>query len=131
MTHSASVNPAYAARMSRLPATTTRAVEQRPVYARLPRAPINASPVPGLTSLYHNDEAGPWGDRSYPGNCSGSLIRDLLKFFAPATVCDPLTGSGTCREVCHDLGIYCWSNDLHSGFDACGPFPFHEAFQFC
>ena len=41
-----------------------------------------------------------------------------------------MTGSGTCRDVCKELGVYCWSNDLHQGFDACGPSPFTEAFQF-
>ena len=49
--------------------------------AVLPRAPVNASPVPGLTSLYHKAERGPWGDAGYAGNCSGHLIRDLLLYF--------------------------------------------------
>ena len=30
-----------------------------------------------------------------------------------------MTGSGTCRDVCADLGDYCWSSDLHEGADAC------------
>ena len=105
---------------------------QSNTYARLPRAPRNASPVPGLTSLYHFDDPGTYGDRGYPGNCSGNLIKDLLMYFRPASVADPLTGSGTCRDVCSELSIACWSTDLHSGFDAtdatqfagCGPFDF-------
>ena len=56
-----------------------------PVYARLPRAPGNASPVPHLTSLYHFNRAGEYGDRSYPGNCGGNLIKDLLRYFKPLT----------------------------------------------
>ena len=24
-----------------------------------------------------------------------------------------MTGSGTCRDVCRELGIYCWSSDIH------------------
>ena len=76
--------------------------------------------MPELTSLYHNSLAGEYGDRGYPGNCGGNLISDLLRFFRPATVFDPMTGSGTCRDVCKELGIYCWSSDLHQGFDACG-----------
>jgi len=100
-----------------------------PVMARLPLAPKNASPVPHLTSLYHNDDPGTWGDRRYPGNCSGHLIKDLLKFFGSSTVYDPMSGSGTCRDVCKDLGIYCWSGDIHDGFDACEP-RFTEAFDF-
>jgi hypothetical protein len=76
-------NPFYATRRPRLaPRVEAR---DRPVYARLPHAPRNASPVPHLTSLYHHADPGPWGDRSYPGNCSGNLIRDLVRFFAVST----------------------------------------------
>jgi len=115
-------NPHYAARNAR-----------RAVYARLPRAPLTASPVPRLTSLYHHDEAGPYGDRRYPGNCSGELIKDLLTFFGPASVLDPMTGSGTCRDVCRELGIPCRSLDLKLGFDACDPASFADcgSYDFC
>ena len=126
-----SVNPFYAARFAYRPATPRPTGRPRVVYARLPIAPVNASPVPELTSLYHNAEAGHYGDRGYPGNCGGNLIRDLLRYFRPGTVYDPMTGSGTCRDVCRELSLYCWSNDLHQGFDACGPSPFLEAFAFC
>jgi len=105
-------NPHYAARI---------AAEGRPRYARLPRAPLNTSPVPRLTSLYHDDEPGPYGDRRYPGNCSGALIRDLLLYFQPEQVFDPMAGSGTCREVCAELGIPCGDGDIHENFDACDP----------
>ncbi len=104
--------------------------KREPVYARLPDAPVTGSPVPGLTSLYHTADPGPWGDRSYPGNCSGHLVRDLLRFYRPPTVYDPMSGSGTCREVCDDLGVYCFSGDIHAGFDACEPH-FAGAFAFC
>src|SRR5262249_59222891 len=93
----------------------------QPVYARLPEAPRRASPVPHLTSLYHLDDTGPYGDRSYPGNCSGALIRDLLLFYRPKVVLDPMTGSGTCLDVCDSLGVPCHSDDLRTGFDACDP----------
>jgi hypothetical protein len=100
-------------------------------YAKLPRAPVNASPVPSLTSLYHRVEPGPYGDRRYPGNCGGNLIKDLLQFFRPASVFDPMTGSGTCRDVCDELSIYCWSSDLHQNFDACNPSQFpRKCFEF-
>src|SRR5271167_989312 len=49
--------------------------------AVLPRAPLNASPVPWLTSLYHKAWRGNYGDARYPGNCSGELIKDLLRYF--------------------------------------------------
>lgn len=114
------INPFYAARAYQ---AVSMLREQLPntVYARLPRAPINASPVPHLTNLYHFDRAGEYGDRGYPGNCGGNLIKDLLRFFGPKTVFDPMTGSGTCRDVCRELGIACTSGDIHQGFDPCEP----------
>jgi hypothetical protein len=65
----ASINPCYAARLARRAASfrqqpASRPDPERPVYARLPRAPKNASPVPHLTSLYHFSRAGEYGDRS-------------------------------------------------------------------
>ncbi len=114
------INPFYANRLRRVaPRTEER---DRPVYARLPLAPRNASPVPHLTSLYHFHRAGEYGDRTYPGNCGGNLIRDLLVYFKPQGIClDPMSGSGTCRDVCFELGIPCMSWDIHQGFDACDP----------
>jgi len=118
MTGNTSINPFYAARMS--PRATHRPSDrQLPVYAKLPLAPINASPVPHLTSLYHNHRAGEYGDRSYPGNCGGNLIKDLLMYFRPGLGFDPMAGSGTCRDVCDELKIPCLSWDIHDGFDAC------------
>jgi hypothetical protein len=116
MTQLSVVNPFFAAR--RIPPAPQR-INPPPVYARLPSAPVNASPVPHLTSLYHFDRAGKYGDRRYPGNCGGNLIQDLLRFYRPANVFDPMTGSGTCRDVCREMGIYCYSSDLHAGVDAC------------
>lgn len=93
--------------------------------AVLPRAPKNASPVPGLTSLYHHAARGNYGDPRYPGNCSGAIIRDLLRYFQPTRVLDPMTGSGTCADVCRELGIECRSTDLlatrFDAADACDP----------
>ena len=121
------INPFYA---SRWQSSSTRAKSSAPVkpqirFARLPLAPKNASPVPHLTSLYHFDRAGDYGDRSYPGNCGGNLIRDLLLFFGATKVFDPMSGSGTCRDVCQELKIECASNDIHCGFDLCDPTNFH------
>jgi hypothetical protein len=94
-------------------------------------APANASPVPHLTSLYHRSDAGNYGRRSYPGNCGGELIKDLLLFFQPTSVLDPMTGSGTCRDVCRELAIPCQSTDLHQGIDACTATEAQGAFAFC
>lgn len=98
--------------------------------AVLPRAPVTASPVPWLTSLYHKSWPGKYGDRRYPGNCSGELIKDLIKFFRPKTVLDPMTGSGTARDVCDELNVLCTSRDLRSGFDACDPKTFEALGKF-
>jgi hypothetical protein len=122
------VNPFYAARMRALAPSPSHAA----VYARLPRAPRTASPVPHLTSLYHFDSTGEYGDRRYPGNCGGNLIKDLLTYFRPGLLFDPMAGSGTCRDVCDELGIPCISWDIHQGFDATDPsdFPPAESFDF-
>ena len=111
------INPFYASRLRSDPAPVSTA-GPAPVYARLPLAPVNASPVPHLTSLYHFHRAGAYGDRSYPGNCGGNLIRDLLLYFRPQNVFDPMTGSGTCADVCRELHIPCLSRDIRNGFDA-------------
>jgi hypothetical protein len=92
---STSVNPLYAAQ--------ARKPKHRPVYAKLPQAPVNASSVPHLTSLYHWDEPGPYGDRRYPGNCSGGLIRDLLRYSGVTNVLDPMPAAeraSTCARSC-------------------------------
>lgn len=101
-----------------------------PAIAVLPRAPKNASPVPGLTSLYHKASRGDYGDARYPGNCSGELIKDLLRFFKPQLVFDPMEGSGTCRDVCDELKVDCCTDDIRYDFDACDPKTFPHALRF-
>lgn len=101
-----------------------------PAIAVLPRAPITASPVPWLTSLYWKSWRGNYGDARYPGNCSGELIKDLLRYYRPQHVCDPMTGGGTCQDVCDELGIDCHSDDMRFGFDACDPESFPGALRF-
>src|SRR5665213_3266699 len=113
-------NPFYAARHQRAALPRPQAANQ-PTYARLPKAPITGSPVPHLTSLYHFHRAGEYGDRSWPGNCGGNLIKDLLTYFKPGLCFDPMTGSGTCQDVCQELGIACMAADIHQDFDACDP----------
>lgn len=112
-----SVNPFYSAARSNIIASHATQTPNR-VYALLPLAPINGSPVPHLTSLYHFNRAGDYGDRRYPGNCGGKLIHDLLLYFQPKNVFDPMTGSGTCADVCQELAIPCLSKDIRYGFDA-------------
>lgn len=129
----ARINPFFAARFNRLASDLQRQCRpepEQPVFARLPTAPKNASPVPHLTSLYHFHRAGDYGDRSYPGNCGGNLIRDLLLYFKPGLLLDPFSGSGTCSDVCHELGIPCLAWDIHQGVDACDPQGFGTAETF-
>ena len=85
---------------------------------RLPQAPLTKSPVPWLTSIHATEGRGPYGDSKYRGNCSGLLIRDLLLYYRPVRVLDPMSGGGTCWDVCHALDIPCVSFDLRQGFDA-------------
>lgn len=116
MRSSSLVNPFFANRVRA--SAILRTVLRQPVFAKLPRIPINGSPVPHLTSLYHNTDAGQYGRRSYPGNCGGNLIKDLLLYFRPSLVLDPMTGSGTCQDVCRELRVPCRAGDIHQGFDA-------------
>jgi hypothetical protein len=82
-----------------------------PTYAELPRIPLNATPVPHLTSLYHFHRADEYGDHGYPGNCGDNLIRDLPLYFKPRSAFDLMAGSGTYREVRRELRIACTSDD--------------------
>jgi len=68
--------------------------------------------------LHATQGRGPYGDGAYRGNCSGLLIRDLLQFYRARSVLDPMTGSGTCYDVCQELGIECQHSDLRTGYDA-------------
>ena len=118
MTQSLPVNPFYSARTRQT--ELTRSTPQRITYAKLLLAPVTASPVPHLTSsVPFRRGRSHTAIRSYPGNCGGNLIKDLLRFFRSKSVFDPMTGSGTCAQVCDELGIYCFSSDMHQGVDAC------------
>ncbi|HEX5270186.1 MAG TPA: hypothetical protein VFW33_06865, partial [Gemmataceae bacterium] len=115
-----------------LPKPPANQAGRQAAYARLPRAPITGSPVPHLTSLYHFSRAGEYGDRRYPGNCGGNLIKDLLRYFRPRSVFDPFKGSGTCGDVCRELGIPCISGDIRTKIDACNGahYPREQQFDF-
>lgn len=118
--------------LSAAPGSATMSRHEPARYAKLPRVPVTGSPVPHLTSLYHNDDPGPWGDRRYPGNCGGNVIRDLLLFFQPKNDFDPFLGSGTARDVCRSLNIPYTGMDIRYGQDACSPssYPRNQHFDF-
>ena len=90
-------------------------------FIELPTAPITASPVPELTSIHSVKQRGPYGDSRYRGNCGGYIIRDLLQYFRAESVFDPMSGSGTCRDVCRELDIPCDTMDIRKGQDAADP----------
>lgn len=71
-----------------------------------------------LRSVVSYPDRGPWGDRTFPGNCSGYLLIDLCATFKPRTVLDPMEGSRTSREVCADLEIAYTGFDLRTGTDS-------------
>ena len=104
----ASINPFYADRKPRAPAPSRQGEAEQPVYARLPHAPKTGSPVPHLTILYHFHRAGEYGDRSWPGNCGGNLIKDLLRYFQPGLVFDPMSGSGTAVTCARSSASPAW-----------------------
>ena len=60
---------------------------------------------------------GPWGNASYPGNCTGHLLIDLIRFYRPRSVADPAEGSGTSRDVCKELSVPYYGFDLREGFN--------------
>lgn len=69
-----------------------------------------------LKSIVSYPERGRGGDNRWRGNCSPELIRDLLAFFKPRKVFDPMVGSGTTRDVCRELGIEHTVLDLNPAF---------------
>jgi hypothetical protein len=113
-------------------ATDTDSRRRQPAirYLPMPEAPKTASPVPWLTSIHGTPGRGDYGDANYRGNCSGLLIRDLCLYYRPRRVLDPMAGSGTCRDVCSELGIACTSLDLRAGGDACAAGTFRQLGQF-
>lgn len=100
--------------------------QQSPALVPLPECPVTASPVPWLTSIHATPGRGDYGNPNYRGNCSGLLIRDLLQFFRPRVVLDPMEGGGTCRDVCRELKLAYEGRDLRAGFDATRPDSFRD-----
>lgn len=68
-----------------------------------------------LTTVLSYPDRGPWGDPGYRGNCSGRVLVDLLAYYQPKRVLDPMEGGGTSRDVCADCGVEYVGNDLRAG----------------
>jgi hypothetical protein len=83
--------------------------------------PESTSPVPTLCSVHAVEGRGDFGNSRFRGNCSGLLIRDLLQYFRPRNLLDPMQGSGTAGDVAKSLAIAYQGFDLTTGFDAADP----------
>lgn len=70
-----------------------------------------------VRSIVSYPERGPYGNASYPGNCSGHLIGDLVTHFRVKSLADPAEGSGTTRDLCEARGIAYDGFDLREGFN--------------
>lgn len=77
--------------------------------------PVGISPRKDMTTMFSYPDRGPYGDNSYPGNCSGLMLKDLFGFFRPRKVMDPAEGSGTTGDVCSEMGIEYTGLDLKYG----------------
>jgi AraC-like DNA-binding protein len=71
-----------------------------------------------LKSILEYPDRGPWGDAKYPGNTSGYLLVDIIDYYHPKSILDPMEGSGTTGDVAFDMGDIPYAGfDLRSGFD--------------
>lgn len=77
-----------------------------------------------MQSVVSYPNRGPYGDSSYRGNCSGNIIKDLIKHFYPGNTKPKrfivvFSGGGTGKDVANELNL---SNSLHldlnNGWDA-------------
>jgi len=77
-----------------------------------------------LKSVVNYPQRGPWGDAKFPGNTSGYLLVDLIDYYQPKSILDPMEGSGTTGDVAFDMGDIRYTGlDLLSGFDLVGNEP--------
>jgi len=74
-----------------------------------------------LKSVVRYNDRGPWGDAKFPGNTSGYLLVDLIDYYQPKFILDPMEGSGTTGDVAFDMGdIPYLGLDIRNGFDLVG-----------
>ncbi len=70
-----------------------------------------------MKSVMSFPERGNYGDRSWRGNTSGHVIKELIQHFNPKLFVDACEGSGTSRDVCKEMGIEYVGLDLYKGQD--------------
>ncbi|GAI67938.1 unnamed protein product, partial [marine sediment metagenome] len=74
-----------------------------------------------LKSVVNYPQRGPWGDIKFRGNTSGYLLVDLIDYYQPKSILDPMEGSGTTGDVAFDMGdIPYLGLDIQNGFDLVG-----------
>lgn len=89
-----------------------------------------------MQSIINYPDRGKWGNSSYRGNCSGYVIKDLLKHFYPNSkpekFIEVFSGGGTGKDVASDLGIKNSVHlDLNTGWNALvDEIPFGSDFVF-
>lgn len=70
-----------------------------------------------MNSIISYPNRGNYGKNNYRGNCSGFVIKDLVKHFKPNDFVDATLGGSTSADVCKELNLPFIGLDLHTGFD--------------
>ena len=70
-----------------------------------------------MESIVSYPDRGSYGRNSYRGNCSGLLIKDLIKQYKLQGLSDFMVGSGTTEDVVREAGIRGDFADLNRGYD--------------
>lgn len=70
-----------------------------------------------MESIVSYPDRGSYGRNSYRGNCSGFLIKDLIKQYKLQGLSDFMVGSGTTEDVVREAGIRGDFADLNRGYD--------------
>lgn len=63
------------------------------------------------------DRNNSYGRNTYRGNCSGELIKDIIKQYKLKGLSDFMVGSGTTEDVVRELGLRGTFADLNRGYD--------------
>ena len=70
-----------------------------------------------MQSIVSYPERGPYGRSDYRGNCTGLLIKDLIKQYHLKGLSDFTVGPGTTEDVVREAGIRGTFADLNRGYD--------------
>lgn len=88
-----------------------------------PKDDIYAEETAMTSIVSYPERCNLWGNARFRGNCDGRLFKNLVLRYGATRVADPMTGSGTTRDVISGLNstgrynIHYWGADLRSGFD--------------